>query len=245
MALSAQVQFNRGGLVPDPGAIALEKLRKMSGHNHFRAFADPADRPARFFSGGKAHVADAEEDFLGVLDRVAGEHHALAVGLGESQAKCLILAAKLHDLGKKRFLWQRGIGNHDKSVWLAKAGPNLRARSGHEPYRHEFGSVLDAESETEFKELPPDEQDLVLHLVAAHHGRARPHFPADEATDPDAEFSDASRIAAEVPQRYARLQRKYGRWGLAYLESLLRAADYAASAEIKPLNAESNDRQES
>ena len=37
-------------------------------------------------------------------------------------------------------------------------------------------------------------------------------------------------IAAEVPQRFARLQRKYGRWGLAYLESLLRAADWAASA---------------
>jgi len=31
-------------------------------------------------------------------------------------------------------------------------------------------------------------------------------------------------------QFFARLQRKYGRWGLAYLESLLRAADYAASA---------------
>jgi CRISPR-associated endonuclease/helicase Cas3 len=27
------------------------------------------------------------------------------------------------------------------------------------------------------------------------------------------------------------LQRKFGRWGLAYLESLLRAADYAASAK--------------
>ena len=38
-------------------------------------------------------------------------------------------------------------------------------------------------------------------------------------------------MAAEVPRRFARLQRKYGRWGLAYLESLLRAADWAASAE--------------
>ena len=31
-------------------------------------------------------------------------------------------------------------------------------------------------------------------------------------------------------ERFAKLQRKYGRWGLAYLESLLRAADYAASS---------------
>ncbi len=41
---------------------------------------------------------------------------------------------------------------------------------------------------------------------------------------------DVALIASEVPRRFARLQRKYGRWGLAYLESLLRAADYAASA---------------
>jgi CRISPR-associated endonuclease/helicase Cas3 len=37
-------------------------------------------------------------------------------------------------------------------------------------------------------------------------------------------------MAASVPRHFARLQRQFGRWGLAYLESLLRAADYAASA---------------
>ena len=41
---------------------------------------------------------------------------------------------------------------------------------------------------------------------------------------------DVATIASEIPRRFARLQREYGRWGLAYLESLLRAADYAASA---------------
>ena len=69
-----------------------------------------------------------------------------------------------------------------------------------------------------------------LHLGAVHHGYGRPHFPAERAFDPDATSENCDAIAAEVPRRFARLQRKYGRWGLAYLESLLRAADYAASA---------------
>ena len=55
-------------------------------------------------------------------------------------------------------------------------------------------------------------------------------FPTDEAFDPEPKGRDVAEVAREVPQRFARLQRKYGRWGLAYLESLLRAADYAASA---------------
>jgi CRISPR-associated endonuclease/helicase Cas3 len=72
-------------------------------------------------------------------------------------------------------------------------------------------------------------RELVLHLIAAHHGRARPHFPADEAIDPEHPARSSAETVREVPQRYARLQRKYGRWGLAYLESLVRAADIMAS----------------
>ncbi|HAB14911.1 MAG TPA: type I-U CRISPR-associated helicase/endonuclease Cas3 [Verrucomicrobiota bacterium] len=168
------------------------------------------------------------------------EGHACAIveklTLAEPLARCVILAARFHDLGKRRLYWQRGIGNMDANRWLAKAGPELTPRLPTEPYRHEFGSLLDAEREAEFSKLPPDEQDLVLHLIAAHHGRARPHFPTDESFDPDAALGDSQRITAEVPRRFARLQRHFGRWGLAYLESLLRAADYAASAGIKPLS---------
>jgi CRISPR-associated endonuclease/helicase Cas3 len=73
-------------------------------------------------------------------------------------------------------------------------------------------------------------QDVVLHLIAVHHGYGRPHFPADRAFDPEPK-GKVEEIAAAVAQRFARLQRRYGRWGLAYLESLLRAADYEASAK--------------
>ena len=168
------------------------------------------------------------------------EAHARAIvenlKLPSSLAQCVILAARFHDLGKRRLYWQRGIGNMDATRWLAKAGPELRPRLLAEPYRHEFGSLLDAEKEQAFRVLPPDEQDLLLHLIAAHHGRGRPHFPSDESFDPNAAHAEAQQLSAEVPRRFARLQGRYGRWGLAYLESLLRAADYAASAGIKPLS---------
>ncbi|HYG22083.1 MAG TPA: type I-U CRISPR-associated helicase/endonuclease Cas3 [Verrucomicrobiae bacterium] len=193
-------------------------------------------------SAGVESLRSADESIL-LEDHTSDvEAHARAIvgklAIPSPLANCVILAARFHDLGKRRLYWQRGIGNINADVWLAKAGPDLTPRQLEERYRHEFGSLLDAEKETEFRKLPPHEQDLVLHLIAAHHGRARPHFPTsphDETFEPEASLDDARRIAAEVPRRFARLQRRYGRWGLAYLESLLRAADYAASAGIKPL----------
>lgn len=99
-------------------------------------------------------------------------------------------------------------------------------------YRHEFGSLLDVEMESEFRALDADSRELVLHLIAAHHGRARPHFPTEEAFDPERPVRDAQAAAGKVPQRFGRLQRRYGRWGLAWLESLVRAADAMASNAI-------------
>ena len=164
---------------------------------------------------------------------------AKQLNLSDEIAGALKLAARWHDLGKKRKLWQRSIGNPiDNPEYpqkcLAKPGPGkTMTHLGH--YRHEFGSLIDAEKEPEFAALSPDAKDLTLHLIAAHHGRARPHFPQKEVFDPDPDnsLSKAKKIADEVPLRFERLQRRYGRWGLAYLESLLRAADYAASADRK------------
>ncbi|HUA67145.1 MAG TPA: type I-U CRISPR-associated helicase/endonuclease Cas3 [Candidatus Saccharimonadales bacterium] len=179
------------------------------------------------------------------------EEHATAVqghtteivrklALLESLSNFVILAAKFHDLGKRRKVWQLSIGNPKPDVWYAKSGKDPATGKPWKPcdicrdYRHELGSLRDAELEDEFQRLGPDERDLVLHLIAAHHGRARPHFPIWEAFDPEPGISDIEAIATEVPRRFARLQQRFGRWGLAYLESLLRAADYAASAGISP-----------
>jgi CRISPR-associated endonuclease/helicase Cas3 len=124
------------------------------------------------------------------------------------------------------------IGNPKPDEWLAKSGGVMKPREI-TLYRHEFGSLLDLQGQAEFKNLDdkPELQDLILHLIAVHHGYGRPHFPEERAFDPAPPTgANAVEIAAEVPRRFARLQRRYGRWGLAYLESLLRAADWAASA---------------
>jgi len=152
-----------------------------------------------------------------------------ALQLPHELQQALFVAATFHDLGKRRQLWQRAIGNQSSGAMLAKSGGNMKPRELSQ-YRHEFGSLRDALRELAVQDLDADVKDLVLHLIAAHHGYGRPHFPYDRAFDPEASDIECLAIAGAVPSRFARLERRYGRWGLAYLESLLRAADYSASA---------------
>jgi CRISPR-associated endonuclease/helicase Cas3 len=155
--------------------------------------------------------------------------------LPQELKETIVLAARLHDLGKQRKLFQTILGNFEyPGTMLAKSGK----KGGRVPelYRHEFGSLIDVLDEqqsycAELRRLSADMQDVVLHLIAVHHGYGRPHFPTDRVFDPEPKGQKVEEIAAAVAQRFARLQRRYGRWGLAYLESLLRAADYAASAK--------------
>jgi|LSQX01.1.fsa_nt_gb CRISPR-associated endonuclease/helicase Cas3 len=154
------------------------------------------------------------------------------LSLPAKMAEAVRLAVKLHDHGKRRLPFQLGLGNMAyPGVVLAKSGRNALRLP--EVYRHEFGSMADAIEDADYQQLSPEMQNLVLHLIGAHHGRGRPHFEPDEVFDPapGRTQSQVDDLAAQVPQRFARLQRKFGRWGLAYLESLVRAADWAASAE--------------
>ena len=147
--------------------------------------------------------------------------------LDEQLSSAVVIAAKYHDLGKDRKLWQIGIGNRAYPGKVLAKSNNHRRPNHH--YRHEFGSLLDIRNQPDFQSQPEEMQELILHLIAAHHGRGRPHFPSMESYDPEHTEDEADAMAAAVPRRFARLQRRYGRWGLAYLESLVRAADVMAS----------------
>lgn len=184
-----------------------------------RSADDDGSRTARQAQELGPHLQSAERFACALVAKLLHDPEALAV----------TLAARWHDLGKRRVVWQRSIGNRDcAKLVLAKSGGKMSPIELTK-YRHEFGSLLDVSSDPEFDQLAPEMRDLILHLIAAHHGRARPHFPADEVFDPENADEAAAAIAREVPRRFARLQSRYGRWGLAYLESLVRAADALAS----------------
>lgn len=145
------------------------------------------------------------------------------LALPEPEQKALARAGRAHDLGKRRRVWQRSIKRF-KEPPLAK-GPMQPSELGH--YRHELGSLHDGD----FGGLNEEAKDLALHAIAAHHGRARPHFRVVESYDPEVKDEVVAALVREVPLRFDRLQRRYGRWGLAWLESILRAADVLGSEE--------------
>ena len=104
-------------------------------------------------------------------------------------------------------------------------------------FRHELVSLLLAGQDPEIAE-----DALALHLIASHHGRCRPFAPVVEDDGPEFSYNGwrvtaagrnemaAHRLDSGVADRFWKLTRLYGWWGLAYLESLLRLADWEASS---------------
>lgn len=97
--------------------------------------------------------------------------------LSEELRRAIIVAAKFHDLGKQRVLWQRSIGNPEPTKWLAKSGGEMKPRELGDTYRHEFGSLVDVLDSkqphfNELKALSEEMHEVVLHLIAVHEEAA-------------------------------------------------------------------------
>lgn len=149
---------------------------------------------------------------------------AKSIGLTGDHVGVLAIAARLHDEGKKAPLWQRAFNAPKNGIYAKTKGPLFQSCLG--GYRHEFGSLSHVERDDVYKQLPPDLQELVLHLIAAHHGRARPVIETKACDDAPSLLMTRAR---DVTLRFARLQKNWGPWGLAWWEALLRAADQQAS----------------
>ena len=179
---------------------------------------------------------EGETTWLGASTQTVDEHCALvgdaarrigaALSLTDAETAALEAAGRWHDRGKARRVWQRAAGAPADGPPLAKSTKGRLRSWMLGGYRHEFGSLVEAE-----REIPVDapNRDLVLHLIAAHHGWARPGFPHPRQWDPDVPVELNRKLAVEAANRFARLQAKYGPWRLAWLEALLKAADAHAS----------------
>ncbi len=182
-----------------------------------------------------------------------------SLGLDRETASDVKLAAWLHDVGKaeRRFQLWLADGNPVKAAMqqspLAKSvgsprdrrsRQRARVRAGYPSgYRHELLSVEMITGSSDALEQAYD-KDLVLHLVGSHHGWCRPFAPALD--DPDAlqvelehgehRLSGTTRhrlsaLDSGVSDRFWALTEKYGWWGLAWFEAILRLADHRASEE--------------
>lgn len=183
-------------------------------------------------------------------------------GLPEPLVSTISRAAELHDVGKADPRTQVIFFGSEPPAFAAVKSGELLAKSSHRfttkaayrqllqlaglptGARHETLSVFLAANDPNALSGVEDEE-LALHLIAAHHGFARPLLRP--LSLPDAEpdtvdlhplglnYSgptsyDAASFASAVPERFIRLQQHYGWWGLAWLETLLRLADWSQSA---------------
>lgn len=151
---------------------------------------------------------------------------ASALALPHEFAEMLGASGLLHDEGKKAERWQRAFkapGGGDPAYAKTTSRPNVAMLDG---YRHEFGSLPYAEVHPRVNGLPTALRDLCLHLIAAHHGSARPLISTLGGAEPPSRLVHRAR---EVALRFTALSKVWGPWGLAWWEALLRAADQQAS----------------
>jgi CRISPR-associated endonuclease/helicase Cas3 len=223
-----------------------------------------------FHAGRAVSLAEHSTD----VEAFAREY-ATRCGLGAGLAEHLAIAAWLHDIGKadRRFqLMLRGGSEielfKDETPW-AKSSMPPGAREAHRlaqqksgyprGARHEVQSLamLQAQLEVVKQGLKtadatnePD-LDLVLHLVASHHGYCRPFAPAVVDEEPvdvtlpkhmsetfgEIDFASTPscnglhRLDSPLADRFWTLIAKYGWQELCWLEAILRLADHRASEE--------------
>ena len=198
-------------------------------------------------------VAEAFARSVGLSPTTHQSDHS---GGDDVLVRTLGLTGRWHDEGKRdmRFqAWLRGgeVKALAASDPIAKSG---RDASQWKPStlfgyprgaRHEFVSVrlLEQAEQTGFEGADECVLDLAKFMIGTHHGFGRPFPPVDRDTSPIAvklvrdgrnlvvsSAHQVHRLDSGWVDLFWRMVRRYGWWGLAYLEALLVTADRTVSA---------------
>lgn len=194
--------------------------------------------------------------------------YAMQLGLPDEYAKDLSLAAWLHDIGKVDRRFQRLLRGgseiayyRDEGRLLAKSGMASGSKAEHRRAqrqsryprgaRHEVQSLAMIEAAREQVAEKAHDLDLVMHLVASHHGHCRPFAPIIEdmapvdvlldthncaafgsfSFGPTTSANELYRLDSPLADRFWSLVAKYGWIELCWLEAIFRLADHRASED--------------
>jgi CRISPR-associated endonuclease/helicase Cas3 len=255
--LGQLAEDRRLSVTPYPGDEGKEHWRGMvlsgsqSQRNGSGTFSDEDDTA----SNGPQSILLTEHNHA--VAKSAARSARLCGFLPESLTEDLQQAGGLHDVGKADMRFQAWLhgGNRRKaevrgellakSIEMPRSSreyKNARQKSGYpRGGRHELLSVRLSECEGVLPE-DPARRELILHLIGVHHGHCRPFAPViEDATSETATFmhkgktlkasttTGLERLDSGVAERFWRMVRRYGWWGSAYLEAIVRLADWHVS----------------
>jgi CRISPR-associated endonuclease/helicase Cas3 len=175
------------------------------------------------------------------------------LGLPHELVAAVELAGRCHDVGKAEPRFQLMLHDGDQLAVLVADEP--LAKSGRDPrdpvartarrlaglprgFRHEAVSarLFDTLTSSQPSLIAGVDVELVRHLIVSHHGKARPLLPGlidaaarETRVDIDGQEvmvdKESNQVDWTQPARFEALNERYGWWGLAFLETLVRLAD--------------------
>lgn len=246
----AALQSSKRSEIPYPSLSAIQGVVLSEKRNVPQTLADDDDSTSYVASAlNRMEKISLESHSRGVAE--TARYFAERIGLKEFSI-VIEKAALFHDLGKAdpRFqaLLQGGSRKHDHL--LAKSGMNAADRRARQAaqrlseypqgQRHECYSVALLRFSPQLLE-GLDDPELAQYLAGSHHGRGRPYMPAIEDDGVEINFvffgqnlqfvgeHGLEKLYSGWVELFWRMVRRYGYWGLAFLETIVRLADIQRS----------------
>ena len=250
--LDERIRAGRPGLVEPRGEVPHLPLPRHDSRHAPTGHSDEDDELSLSLGAQDPSSLDGH----GAYTAQQARRVATALGLPDPLSQVTVTAARYHDIGKADPRFQRSLqpgrkpgdkprakSPQPRSGWATNQAKAGWPRGG----RHEELSrrlIEEWLTRTEHR-MEPEEAELLQHLVVSHHGRGRPFVPpvADITCGTTVNYPlDGTSVSASPdlatadwnqPTRFAALNARYGPWGLALLEAIVRQSDHIASSAVE------------